>query len=131
MAVEDERDDDGADGDPEDGYPDALDLLSDETRISILRELARAESPLRFAELRRRVGMRDSGTFNHHLSKLTGQFVAERENGYELDRAGSHVIVAAGVADDHGKPLDTAEEPCPVCGEVDCERLYHVHVDTW
>lgn len=136
MAVEDGDDTQGDDPDG-DGYPAALDLLSDGTRVAILRELARAEGPLRFAELRRRVGLRDSGTFNHHLSKLVGRFVRETDRGYALDRAGSRLIAAAGVADGAGDPdggeTDPVDGECPVCGDHDCERLYHVHLDmdTW
>ena len=151
------------------GYPDALDLLSDATRVSILRELGRADGPVRFAQLRRRVGMRDSGTFNHHLSKLVGVFVERGEAGYTLAPAGSRLITAADVAtagsSDAGSAAadrtsdarvtengtasenDTVTETgtvtgdnavtardvivdgdCPVCGESECERLYHVHL---
>lgn len=123
------------------GYPDALDLLSDATRVSILRELGRADGPIHFAELRRRVGLGDSGTFNHHLSKLVGVFVERTDAGYTLASAGSRLVTAADTAiaaddsADHGSgpDADTDETPvvdgdCPVCGDPDCERLYHVHL---
>lgn len=127
------RSDDG------DGYPDALDLLSDATRVSILRELGRADGPVRFAELRRRVGLDDSGTFNHHLSKLVGVFVERTDTGYTLASAGSRLVTAADTAIADGDAVDSGPDSdaddtsvvdgdCPVCGERDCERLYHVHL---
>lgn len=112
---------------------EAFDALADETRLAILRALAdrRQEAPerptLSFSELRERVGVRDSGLFNYHLSKLVGRFVRERPEGYELGHAGRRVIRADG----HGDPGDgeeAASEACPVCGETDCERSIHVHL---
>ena len=117
---------------------DALAVLGDETRIAILRVLADAEEPLAFSELRRRAGVDDAGRFNYHLSELREYFVREADGGYALREAGSRVVAAAGVAgadtpataetivDD----TDSSDESstCPVCGETDCERLFHVHL---
>jgi len=73
--------------------PDAtFDLLADETRLAIVRELGDADGSLSFAELRTRVGVRDSGRFNYHLSKLTDRFVSKAEDGgYVLTRAGRQI----------------------------------------
>lgn len=49
---------------------DALEVLGNEIRVSILRELAEADGPLSFTELRERAGVRDTGKFNYHLEKL-------------------------------------------------------------
>lgn len=104
---------------------DALAVLGDETRMAILRELAEAAGPLAFSELRERAGVRDTGRFNYHLTKLCEYFVRETPEGYELGHAGSRVIDAAGSADPGGvEDTDT----CPVCGEDDCDRLIHVHL---
>lgn len=120
---------------------DALAMLGDETRIEILRTLADADEPLPFSELRQRAGVDDAGRFNYHLSKLREYFVREEGGGYTLRHAGSRVIAAAGVADQSGtgrEPTaaevdgsgsgDSGDDECPVCGEENCERLFHVHL---
>jgi DNA-binding HxlR family transcriptional regulator len=65
----------------------AFELLSDETRIGIVRELSRS-GKLRFSTLRERVGTEDSGQFNYHLERLRGGLVRKTDGGYELTRAG-------------------------------------------
>ena len=80
--------------------------------------------------------MRDGGRFNYHLGKLRDRFVRERDGGYVLGHAGERVVLAAGdldpagaaalaVGSDDGGP----DDGCPVCGETDCERVVHVHLD--
>lgn len=117
---------------------EALGTLANEHRIAVLRALADADGPLRFSELRERIGMRDTGRFNYHLTELLGRFVRETDGGYELGHAGRRVVVAAadldatgaaelaGTAADGDRP--DGETECPVCGEPDCERLIHVHL---
>lgn len=112
---------------------DPLAVLGHELRIAILRELAAADEPLPFSTLRERVGERDPGRFNYHLTELCRYFVREAGPGYELGPAGSRVIDVAGRADDVADPPAeatpaTADEDCPVCGDPDCERLFHVHL---
>lgn len=116
---------------------DALAVLGDETRIAILRALAEAEEPLPFSELRRRAEVRDPGRFNFHLSKLREYFVREKAGGYALREAGSRVVATAGEAGESASSGDgdarpdasaTDVETCPVCGEEECERLFHVHL---
>ena len=80
-------------------------LLSDETRLGILRALAerRFEEPaapcLTFSELRDRVGARDAGRFNYHLGQLRGALVEKTAEGYLLTDEG--VTVGALVLDTH------------------------------
>lgn len=75
-------------------------ILGDETRIEILLELAAVASDqgigegLGFAALRERVGVTDSGRFNYHLGRLTGQFVTKREDSY-IARWPALMLVAA------------------------------------
>ena len=110
---------------------DALAVLGNEIRMTILRELADAEGALSYTELRERAGLRDSGKFNYHLTKLCRYFVREADGGYELGPAGTRVIAAAGPpASDGGSAAEaaTAEPTCPVCGEKDCGKLFHVHL---
>lgn len=105
---------------------DALSVLGDETRMAILRELADAEDALPFSELRRRVGISDTGRFNYHLGKLCEYFVRDTDEGYELGHAGTRIVDAADDA-----PADPElETACPVCGETDCDRVIHVHLRT-
>jgi DNA-binding transcriptional ArsR family regulator len=112
---------------------DPLAVLGHELRIAILRELAAADEPLPFSTLRERVGERDPGRFNYHLTELCRHFVRETGEGYELGPAGSRVIdVADRAGDAAGRPVDATlaavEDDCPVCGDPDCERLFHVHL---
>ena len=78
-----------------------FELLSDETRLGIVRELAvvnadgSAENGLSFSELRTRVGTRDSGQFNYHLGRLRGNLVEKNGAGYELTELG--LVVGATV----------------------------------
>ncbi|AZH24160.1 winged helix-turn-helix domain-containing protein [Haloplanus aerogenes] len=77
--------------DPEDAFL----TLSNDLRLEIL--LALWEAPgfsLSFAELRKAVDERDSGTFTYHLSELVGHFVGETESGYELQYPGHRVLDA-------------------------------------
>lgn len=122
---------------------DALSVLADETRVAILRALAEAEEPLPFSRLRDRAGVGDSGRFNYHLRRLCEYFVRETPAGYELGHAGTRLVAATGVGrggsgesgaatpteavpDPGDVPLETDE--CPVCGDADCDKLFHVHL---
>ena len=71
--------------------PGVFELLSDETRVGIVRELAAGED-LRFSTLRERVGTADSGKFNYHLERLRGNLVRKTEEGYRLTRAGRKLV---------------------------------------
>jgi DNA-binding transcriptional ArsR family regulator len=70
---------------------EAFALLSNETRVDVLRALADTEEALRFAQLRRRVGLRDGGVFTYHLEKLRGTFVEKRGDRYRLTTEGERV----------------------------------------
>jgi len=109
---------------------DALDVLGNEIRVSILRELAEADGPLSFTELRQRAGVRDTGKFNYHLKKLCSYFVREADGGYELGHAGSRVVSAADPRVETAEPehRDSETETCPVCGDEECQKLFHVHL---
>jgi DNA-binding transcriptional ArsR family regulator len=73
----------------------ALSLLSNETRIEILRVLAVAEEEtVPFSTLRKRVGTDDSGQFNYHLNRLTGHYVQRTTDGYALCQAGIDALEA-------------------------------------
>ncbi|WP_336361356.1 DUF7351 domain-containing protein [Haladaptatus sp. ZSTT2] len=109
-------------------------LLSNDTRIEILRVLAAADGPLPFSELYDRVGLRDSGQFNYHLQKLAGTFIKQGDEGYELTIAGMQVVGAL-IAGTYTATatLDPIEldDPCPKCGTRSVVVTYndeHAHV---
>jgi DNA-binding transcriptional ArsR family regulator len=124
----------GGPDDPFDGLDpaEAFDVLGDETRLDILRALAdrvreRPEEPaMTFSELRERAGVRDSGLFNHHLDRLLGVFVRQTDGRYVLRHAGRSVV--ARPFGDDGPAVETTDADCPVCGESDCSRSFHVHL---
>ncbi|WP_267643675.1 winged helix-turn-helix domain-containing protein [Haloarchaeobius amylolyticus] len=95
-------------------------LLSDETRVAILRALwETGDRPVSFSDLRERVGNPNSGQFNYHLGKLREHFVAKGEDGYELTQAGREVVraVLAGTLTEQPQ-VDRAEIDghCVECG---------------
>jgi|APHM01.1.fsa_nt_gi hypothetical protein len=97
----------------------AFDLLSDDTRVAILRALWTGACPMTFSELRGAVGVADSGQFNYHLNKLVGQFVSKGDAGYELTTAGSRIngaIEAGSYTTDGVMDPIPLEQPCPACG---------------
>jgi len=127
---------------------DAFGLVGHELRIAILRELGDDdEDRLSFSTLRERVGERDSGKFNYHLSKLEGRFVAKTDAGeYALTYPGHRVVDAVHDGAFH-KQAGVGREPvsgsCLDCGGdlafsyetiaggrvacLDCERRYLRH----
>jgi len=128
----------------------AFDVLGQEIRIAILEALVqqRAEAPdtpaASFSELRDRVGVADSGQFNYHLGKLTGQFVQKTDAGYELNAAGQEVagaILSGSFEADSQRGPTELDAPCRECGEpvtvhyedgkiaVECENGHLNHSD--
>ncbi|WP_435359755.1 winged helix-turn-helix domain-containing protein [Haloarchaeobius sp. DFWS5] len=110
----------------------AYGLVANETRLAILRALWEAdEKCLSFSELRDAVGMKDTGQFNYHLSKLVGTFIdrvesddtdddgaSGRDGGYEIRYAGLAVLgaILSGVY-----TRETSVGPVPVGAEcMDC-----------
>jgi hypothetical protein len=92
--------------------------LSHDLRLEIL--LALWDAPgfsLSFSELRAAVDERDSGKFSYHLSELQGHFVAETDDGYELQYPGHRVLdaIQSGV-------LHEQATVGPVELDADCRR---------
>lgn len=109
---------------------DALATVGNKHRLAILRELAAADDPLPFSELRKQVGISDTGLFNYHLTELCGRFVQQVDGCYELGHAGERVVLAASDLNPEGADAlaGTPDGECPLCGETDCDRLIHVHL---
>ena len=98
----------------------AFALLGNEVRMSIVHELAKAESPIGFKDLWHRVGIRDSGRFNYHLGELDGHFVRKTDEGYVLLEAGRNVVhaVYSGVLTKYPeRRRERIDQPCPLCDE--------------
>lgn len=95
-------------------------LLSDETRIVILRALwAADEDTVSFSELREAVGNPNSGQFNYHLGKLADHFVSKVEGGYELTQAGREVVravLAGSITDQPTVGPGPVDGDCTACG---------------
>ncbi|PCR92660.1 hypothetical protein CP557_07885 [Natrinema ejinorense] len=103
---------------------DAFSALSDPLRVSILQELSAHyrtsdEAAIGFADLRRRVGVRDPGRFRYHLNELRDGFVEKADGGYRLTHAGVQVVAAilAGTYTEAVSMGPTElDSDCPFCG---------------
>ena len=107
----------------------AFKTIGNETRLAILDALwgPMKSGTMRFAELRRTVGMRDGSQFNFHLGKLVdGGFVEKVDDTYSLRQAGARVIctLRTGYLTDHPEieAFETAGR-CYVC-EAPLEARY-------
>ncbi|WP_440990424.1 DUF7351 domain-containing protein [Haloarchaeobius baliensis] len=106
----------------------AFSLLGDASRLAILDALHEARgTPLAFAELHRRVDVRDSAKFNYHLKQLRPRFVAKGDDGYELTAAGRRLAraVSAGTYTDEQRlePFDI-DGDCIDCGAAALSAAY-------
>lgn len=73
---------------------EAFAVLGNETRLAILLALNRSDGELAYSELKRQVGVYDSGRFNYHLDKLLGHFIDGTEGGYRLRDIGRRAAQA-------------------------------------
>lgn len=107
---------------------DVFELLCDETRLAIVRELAKARRSNwawrgeTFADLRRAVGVADAGNFSYHLSKLRGPLVVKDGDEYKLRNTGLRLVgaVEADSFTRSGEPDTATTEydcPHPTCDE--------------
>ncbi len=105
-------------------------LLSDKTRIAILRALwAADQKPVSFTDLRERVGNPNSGKFNYHLNKLRDHFVLQADDGYELSQAGREVVRAVHAGSITDQPQ---VGPAPIDGHcVECGASLVVRHDEY
>ena len=97
---------------------------ADETRLRIVATLAReqagnGDAAIGFADLRRAVGVEDSGNFSYHLNRLSDRFVVRTDEGYVLTAAGTHVasiLISDAWSDAADDPQPTSFD-CAVCGD--------------
>lgn len=100
-----------------DAAAEAFASIANETRLRILLALWEAEErPVRFSDLRARVGVRDPGQFRYHLRRLEDGYVRRTPDGYDITMAGVNVVWAVLSGDVTTHP---DVEPFPVDG--DCE----------
>lgn len=104
---------------------EAFGLLGNETRVSILQTLwdafesGKEQDALAYSELFEAVDYDDSGNFSYHLEKLTGPFVRQTTDGYELKQTGINVIRAVVTGTVTGDPEfgpTAVDVACPICG---------------
>lgn len=121
--------DDREDGGPTPEDPDGVDpatafsSLGHAVRVDVLRELndhcrESDDETIGFADLRRRVGLSDSGQFRYHLNELRDHFVERVDDGYRLTQAGGRVVGAI-LAGTHGAASPRGPvvlDDCPLCG---------------
>ncbi|MFB6191755.1 MAG: helix-turn-helix domain-containing protein [Haloarculaceae archaeon] len=113
--MSDDGDRDGARLSPD----EAFEVLGNETRLRILRELGEADEPLTFSEAREAAGVEDSGRFNYHLSELVGHFVEKSGDRYRLRRPGRRIVetvLSGAVTGDPTLDRTGIEESCELCG---------------
>lgn len=120
---------DQEDGSSYDRAADVFRELGDPTRVEIIATLVEAQragdGPLSFAELRRRLDVRDSGRFNYHLKQLQPRFVESVEDGYQTRYAGmmAYNLVRAGAAPRESMELEEhSTRPCLLCDESPVAR---------
>ncbi|MDX1748399.1 MAG: winged helix-turn-helix domain-containing protein, partial [Halobacteriales archaeon] len=112
---------------------DALELLSDQTRLAILLALWDGYDPyagtetMSFSEIHDRVAVRDSANFSYHLDRLTDHFVEKTADGYRLRNAGRvfvrTVIAGAGLESPEIRTTEL-DLSCTRCAEARMEIGY-------
>ncbi|QLG26901.1 hypothetical protein HUG10_04800 [Halorarum halophilum] len=128
------------DGETELSPESAFALLGERLRLSILFALYEAtergdhnRGSVAYSELQEAVDEPDSGKFNYHLSRLTGQFVEKVDEGYAMRQASKSVVraVLSGTFTDDPRfgPV-TVDETCFLCGEPVAVSYGNEHVFT-
>lgn len=102
---------------------DVFSLLADETRVDVLRAVARAQAEregadagpgqLRFSEIYDRVDVDGTSKLSYHLEKLTGTFLRKDGDTYAFTHAGE-TMVRFVLSGNYGSP--PAAEATPVEG---------------
>jgi len=115
--------------DSEQPADEVFQVLSDETRLDVLRTIAVAQNEnrqtsvaaLSFSEIYDRVDVGDTSKLSYHLGELIGTFLRKHDDGYSFTHAGEQLVrfVLAGnyrqpSVDD---PVET-EGGCQFCGET-------------
>lgn len=113
---------------------DTFALLSDGSRIDILRAVALAQyeqdlsnsgvTPLTFSEIYERVDVDNTSKLSYHLGELTGVYLRKSDAGYSFTHAGEQIVRFI-LAENFRQPSDVdaieTDGICPYCGETRLE----------
>ncbi|THE65682.1 ArsR family transcriptional regulator [Salinadaptatus halalkaliphilus] len=113
---------------------DAFALLSDESRVNILRAVAMAQyeqapsnagfEPLSFSEIYDRVDVDNTSKLSYHLGELTGTYLRKHDGGYSFTHAGDRIVRFI-LAENFRRPADIGSietsGTCLYCGETTLE----------
>jgi hypothetical protein len=105
-------------------------LLSDKTRVDILRAIAVAQyeleragagpAELSFSEIYDRVEVENTSKLSYHLGELTGIYLRKNDDGYALSHAGERIVRFL-LSGNYEPPDSFGPEPvsgtCLFCGE--------------
>lgn len=117
---------------PEHSPAEVFGLLSDETRVDILRAVAVAQSDARsggapalsFSEVYDEVDVDNTSKLSYHLGELTGTFLRKDDDGYSFTHAGEQTVRFV-LAENYESPRDFGPIPvdgdCPFCGDTDLQ----------
>jgi DNA-binding transcriptional ArsR family regulator len=114
---------------PAESAAEVFALLSDETRVDVLRAVARAEHDaeipdagrvvLSFSELYDRVDVDNTSKLSYHLGELAGPFLRKSEDGYALTHAGEYLVRFV-LSGNYERPAEfgptEVDGLCPFCG---------------
>ncbi|GAB7009576.1 DUF7351 domain-containing protein [Halorubrum trueperi] len=113
---------------------DMFALLSDESRVGILRAVAVAQyeqapsnagvAPLSFSEIYERVEIENTSKLSYHLGELVGTYLQKTGDGYAFTHAGEQIVRFI-LAKNFRRPVDIdsieTEGTCLYCGETRLE----------
>jgi len=109
-------------------------LLSDETRLDVLRTVAVAQhenretgvAALSFSEVYDRVDVDDTSKLSYHLGELTGTFLRKHDDGYAFTHAGEQMVRFV-LAENFRQPSAVGplevDGGCLFCGETDLRAV--------
>ncbi|MHA1958711.1 MAG: ArsR/SmtB family transcription factor [Candidatus Thorarchaeota archaeon] len=79
---------------------EVFEAISHPMRIEMLRLLAK--KPIRFADLKRKLGIKSSGQLDFHLKKMAGIVVTDNDGNYILNDRGFAALMAVDIVSRHG-----------------------------
>ena len=97
---------------------EAFALVTDETRLEILRTLSETDEPLAFSTLFERSEYDTMSNFSYHLDKLEGHFISRTDEGYAIRQTGRRVVeavISGTVTDDPVVERTCTDRECPLC----------------
>ncbi|SDQ90321.1 winged helix-turn-helix domain-containing protein [Natronobacterium texcoconense] len=110
---------------------DTFALLSDESRVDILRAIAREQyeqrlsnsgfTPLSFSDIYERVAIDNTSKLSYHLGELNGIYLEKSDDGYSFTHAGEQIVRFI-LAENFRQPVDVGtietEGACLYCEET-------------